>query len=91
MIPADKTYYQQLKKYENELAKADINKAHGLRHAYAQKRYFDLTSWQCPAKGGTSQNTLTKEQQYLDRQARELISLDLGHERIDVVAIYCGK
>ena len=91
LIPEDKTYYQQLKKYENELAKADINKAHGLRHAYAQKRYFDLTGFQCPAKGGASRRNLTKEQQDLDRQARELISLDLGHERIDVVAIYCGK
>ncbi len=91
LIPTEKTYYQQLKKYENELAKARINKAHGLRHAYAQKRYFDLTDCNCPAKGGPTRKELDESQKQSDQLAREQISRELGHERIDVVAQYVGR
>ena len=56
LIPNGKSYYQQMKKYENELAKAGIGKAHGLRHAYAQQRYKELTGWECPVKGGPTKN-----------------------------------
>ncbi len=74
LIPNEKSYYQQMKKYENELAKADISKAHGLRHAYAQQRYKELTGWECPAKGGPTKNQLTPEQLLLDKQARQTLS-----------------
>ncbi len=91
LITIDKSYYQQMKKYENELAKAGIHKAHGLRHAYAQQRYFELTGWLAPAKGGPSKNKLSAEQKVLNMQAREMISEELGHERASITAIYLGK
>lgn len=91
LIPNDKNYYQQMKKYENELAKVGISKAHGLRHAYAQQRYKELTGWECPAKGGPTKNQLTAKQLSQDRRARQIISEDLAHERISIVAIYVGR
>lgn len=91
LIPREKSYYQQLKKYENELKKAGIHKGHGLRHAYAQRRYRDITSWDCPAKGGPKSKELNENQRGIDKYAREQISEELGHERIDIVATYCGQ
>ncbi|MCP4473219.1 MAG: integrase [Gammaproteobacteria bacterium] len=88
LIPDDKTYYQQLKQYENTLAKAGIRRCHGLRHAYAQQRYQTLTGWPCPKKGGLNQETLSTEQQKIDRLARQRISKELGHKRIEIVENY---
>jgi hypothetical protein len=63
---------------------------HGLRHAYAQNRYEELTGWRSPAAGGPTVKTLTPEQKRIDQQARLTISLELGHERPQIVAVYCG-
>ena len=54
---------------------------HGLRHAYAQNRYEELTGWKAPAAGGPDSKSLTPEQRELDREARLTISRELGHER----------
>ena len=88
LIPNGKTYYQQMKKYENELAKASIHKAHGLRHAYAQQRYLELTGWNAPAKGGPTKKQLTAEQLLVDQAARKTLTAELGHERISILKIY---
>ena len=64
---------------------------HGLRHAYAQNRYEDLTGWKAPAAGGPKAKTLISEQRETDRQARLTISRELGHEREQVTAAYFGK
>ena len=64
---------------------------HGLRHAYAQGRYEELTGWKCPATGGPDSRSLTPEQRELDRDAKLIISQELGHEREQVTAAYCGK
>lgn len=91
LIPELKTYKQQLNLYTKQLQRAGISKAHGLRHAYAQKRYQEITGWKCPVKGGPHKNELTAEQIRLDREARLQISNDLGHDREDVLAVYVGK
>ena len=52
LIPANKNYYQQMRTYERNSLNAGLNKNHGLRHAYAQTRYEEITSWQCPAQIG---------------------------------------
>jgi hypothetical protein len=90
MIPANKNYYQQMRTYERNTQKAGLDKNHGLRHAYAQTRYEELTGWPCPAQGGPQRSTLTQEQRLGDGNARQTISRELGHERIAVVAVYCG-
>ena|SRR3990167_1087735 len=37
LIPDDKSYYQQMKRYENQLAAVGIHKAHGLRYPNLNK------------------------------------------------------
>jgi len=64
---------------------------HGHRHAYAQARYRELTGWNAPAVGGPTSKTLTPEQKAIDRAARLTVSLELGHEREQVTAVYLGR
>lgn len=90
LIPSARNYRQQLRIYERHTANAGLSKLHGLRHAYAQQRYQELTGWPAPAAGGPAVKTLTPEQGAIDCQARLIISRELGHERPQIVAIYCG-
>lgn len=64
---------------------------HGLRHQYAQSRYEALTGWKAPAAGGPSTKMLTPEQRLQDSHARQTISYELGHERLQVTAVYLGR
>ncbi len=89
MIPNDKSYKQHINTFERETASAGIGQTHGLRHLYAQNRYYALTGWQCPAVGGFRQ--LSKEEKEIDKQARLQISSELGHGRIQVTSIYLGS
>lgn len=91
LIPATRTYVQQLRIYEGHTARAGLSKLHGLRHAYAQQRYLDLTGRPCPAAGGLRAGDLTADQKAEDTAARLTISLELGHEREAVTAIYLGR
>jgi hypothetical protein len=91
LIPASRTYIQQLRVYEGHTARAGLSKLHGLRHAYAQQRYLDLTGRACPAAGGLRADQLDGAQKAQDTAARLTISLELGHEREAVTAIYLGR
>ncbi|MGE0334723.1 MAG: phage integrase N-terminal domain-containing protein [Gammaproteobacteria bacterium] len=91
LIPADRNYVQQLRVYEGHTARAGLSKLHGLRHAYAQQRYLDLTGWPCPAAGGPASKTLTPAQRAQDIAARLAISRELGHEREAITAVYLGR
>ncbi len=91
LIPSSRNYRQQLRIYERHTANAGLSKMHGLRHAYAQQRYQELTGWPAPAAGGPTVKVLTPEQKRVDQEVRLTISRELGHERIQVVGIYCGK
>jgi hypothetical protein len=91
LIPADRTYIQQLKLYERQTARAGLPKLHGLRHAYAQARYQELTGWLAPAVGGPTRKALTRTQQAQDRAVRRVISRELGHERGQVTTVYLGR
>ena len=90
LIPSDRQYIQQLRIYERQTANAGLSKMHGLRHAYAQRRYEALTGWACPHADGPSQKRLTPDQRERDGQARLTISQELGHVRAQIVAVYCG-
>lgn len=91
LIPADRSYVQQLRVYEGHTARAGLSKLHGLRHAYAQQRDQELTGWSCPAAGGLESGALTPEQKAQDREARLTISRELGHEREAITAAYLGR
>ena len=91
LIPSARNYRQQLRIYERHTANAGLSKMHGLRHAYAQQRYQELTGWRAPAADGPIVKALTAEQKRVDQEARLTISRELGHERIQVVGIYLGN
>jgi hypothetical protein len=90
LIPPERNYVEQLHRYERQLRNAGLTKLHGLRHAYAQQRYEELTGWKAPVAGGPAAKSLREAQRALDRGARETISRELGHERISVSAVYLG-
>jgi site-specific recombinase XerC len=91
LIPPDRTYIQQRRVYERHAARAGLSKLHGLRHAYAQARYLQLTGWPAPACGGPTSRQLTAAQKASDQHARLAISRELGHEREQITAVYLGR
>ncbi len=90
LIPRDRQYIQQLRIYERQTANAGLSRMHGLRHAYAQQRYRELTGWACPHAGGPARKLLMVADREKDEQARLAISRELGHVRAQIVAVYCG-
>lgn len=59
---------------------------HELRAAYACERYEQLTGHSAPVNGGHCYRI----DRDLDQQARQQISVELGHNRIDVISTYIG-
>lgn len=66
-------------------AETGAGKFHDLRAAYACDRYTEITGRPAPVVAG--ERLVDKE---VDREARQIISQELGHGRIDVVASYIG-
>jgi len=64
---------------------------HGLRHAYAQERYYELTGWSCPLAGGPKSESLSPNDRRIDKAARLTISHELGHVREQIVSVYIGR
>ncbi|MDZ4731055.1 MAG: phage integrase N-terminal domain-containing protein [Xanthomonadales bacterium] len=91
LIPADRSYVEQLRRFEHQCAAAGIHRIHGHRHQYAQVRYRELTGWAAPAAGGPRSKDLTSQQREADREARLTISAELGHEREGITAVYLGR
>ena len=91
LIPGGRNYIEQLRIYERHTANAGLSKMHGLRHAYAQQRYLELTGWPSPHAGGPPKREMTREQQDMDRRARLTISKELGHQREQISAVYLGR
>jgi len=91
LIPRGRQYIEQLRIYERHTANAGLSKMHGLRHAYAQQRYRELTGWASPHAGGPTKQQLNTAQRQTDQQARLTISEELGHQREQVTAVYLGR
>ena len=91
LIPSHKQYVQQLRVYERQTTQAGLSRLHGLRHAYAQQRYKELTGWHSPAAGGPMSAMLSSQQKQQDHRARLAISKELGHAREQISAVYLGR
>src|SRR6516225_10160007 len=91
IAPGYTTYRDYLQHFRYQCDRAGIHAFHGHRHFYAQVRYQDLTGWACPARGGTKSKQLTPKQREIDRQAREVISREMGHGREQITAVYLGR
>ncbi len=79
--------HQNLKIYERHTVNAGLHKMHGLRHAYAQCRYEELTGRPAPAAGGATAKELSPAQRDQDRKVRLLIS----REREQITTVYLGR
>lgn len=91
LIPAHRNYIEQLKAYEYQTLRVGLRKSHGLRHGWAQWRYKQLTGGkECPAKGGPDPKTLRGRDWEIDQMARQQLSLELGHNRIQITRTYLG-
>lgn len=105
LIPNHRSYIQQLKAYEHLTQKVGLFKLHGLRHKYAQSRYFQLTGWLSPADGGPTKLDVLRSDSDIDSlsdqrkqhwgaadlNARLIISQELGHHRESITALYLGR
>lgn len=91
LIPEGKSYIKQRYIYVKQLQRAGLSKLHGLRHAYAQRRYKELTGWDAPICGGIVVKQLTPAQKKIDRWARMVLTEELGHSRIGITVNYLGK
>ncbi|GLR53554.1 integrase domain-containing protein [Shinella yambaruensis] len=91
LIPAHRNYIEQRHVYDGQCKAAGLSNVHGLRHAYAQSRYEALTGWKSPAAGGPAVRELTPEQRAVDAEARQQISRELGHERIQITSVYLRR
>lgn len=90
LIPRGISYYAHCRLFEKHMSGVGLGRTHGARHAYAQKRYEELTGALPAAKGGLSRRQLTPPLKAIDTKARQIISAELGHERIEIVAVYLG-
>ncbi len=90
LIAPDKSYMSVLQQVvrpaRDVLHTHDLKGFHELRAAYACERYEQITQHRAPINGGRCYES----DQNLDRDARQQISYELGHDRIDVVATYIG-
>ncbi|MCH9006367.1 MAG: integrase domain-containing protein [Proteobacteria bacterium] len=91
LIPTERSYIQHLRVYVRQIMNAGLSKMHGLRHAYAQERYFELTGRLCPIVGGPDSRSLSPNDRRIDQAARLRVSRELGHIREEVLSIYIGR
>lgn len=89
MIPKEKSYKAHKSIFESVTHALGVGQTHGLRHGYAQTRYFELMGFDCPAVGGS--RSLSADELAKDKEIRMLISEELGHSRINITSIYLGS
>ena len=91
LIPQEKTYKQQMRTYEYQTAKVGEVKNHGLRHAYAQRRFEQLSGLTSPKNGGKTSRKLSESEKQANLKARLQVSSELGHNREEITAVYVGR
>lgn len=88
VMPSDKNWAQyrnELQNVRDVLKENGFSGLHDLRSAYAADRYEQLTGQQAP----TNNNGIITDR-LRDLAARQMITKELGHGRIDVIAAYIG-
>lgn len=103
LIPERMKYIEQLKVFEKQMHRAGLGKTHGARHLYAQTRYTQLTAeiqnritgkdldgFKAVCAGGVKPAQMDKQDRMIDREARQTLSRELGHDRIQICSIYLG-
>lgn len=79
-------FYYVLRKFGITLHENDIS-AHGLRHKYMQRRFYEKTGIQAPVKGGDLSLVDKDELHVASQQLME----EAGHTRVSIGAAYYGS
>ena len=77
-------------RFENTVKKLGI-KPHGLRHAYIQDRYKDISNLTAPSAGGLRYADMTDKQREIYHSTCKAISPEVGHTRESIIRTYVGK
>lgn len=90
LVPDGRSYISFRREFEAAAQRVGIRNMHGHRHWYAQWRYRVLTGRPCPAAGGATCDRLTLAEKGADYRARQRISRELGHDRLEITDTYLG-
>jgi hypothetical protein len=71
VAPGYDTYRDYLKHFRYECERVGIYGVHGYRHRYAQRRYQELTGWECPARGPDIESAHQAAEGYRSQGARD--------------------
>lgn len=90
LLARDETYigfvHGELNAAREHLKEAGIATYHDLRAAYACERYWQITGYAAPV---LTDGIMTASRE-ADLEARQTLTQELGHGRIDVIAAYIG-
>ena len=97
MIPLGMTFEAWRRQADGIAAAVGLSKDtrtnyHALRHRWAQNRYKGLTGFLAPCRMTASERAAaTPEMVQRDREARQVVALELGHGRTEVCRHYLGS
>jgi site-specific recombinase XerC len=95
----ERFYYRTLEKFGLTKSSSGVS-GHGLRHAYAQNRYKEITGFDPPVKHENREGFIANAQTLggenwheKDRDARQILMAEMGHggSRNDVISQYIGS
>ena len=100
LVPDSMTYIKFRQESYSMAGEKGFN-FHSERHAYAQERYRDITSAPSPIEAGWPRkerfkhlaehlNISETEAREIDKSARKIISIELGHSRVEITNAYLG-
>lgn len=90
LIPKSRNYREHLAHFSAMTQRQGLLNVHGLRHGYAQRRYFELTGWDCPFACQGTPRPLGPDEVQPDQEARLTVSRELGHGRVAITNVYLG-
>jgi len=82
-------FYYQMRRFGITQKQLGVT-AHGLRHQYAARRYQQVAGFGAPV-GPNAPQQITAHIREADLRAREVVSRQLGHSRIDIPRSYVGS
>ncbi len=98
LIPEGDSYKKHLNRYTYQARLMGLKNLHGLRHAYAQARYKELTAhydkngkgWDCPFLGGKHKNQMNEAERAIDSKVKHILTREMGHSRPNITEVYLG-
>lgn len=101
MVPEIMVSYYKFREECYAVASKQDFKFHSERHAYAQERYREITGAPSPIESGWPRkerfkhlaeylNISETEAREIDNAARQIVSIELGHSRVEITDAYLG-